>query len=362
MGVFSSIGTTFESSISSFTATTASGVIGLITPVVLTAVTLYFTITGYMIMAGRISEPLGDVMIKGAKIALIAMVGLSTGNFMTYVVGAAHGLEGDFLSAMGSPSGNIYQLMDDSWEKGYMAVSTAFTEAGDLNFLTEASKMLVLLLAGLLGLAGLVALCAVGAGIIMLAKMALVVVLGFGPLFVCALMFPATVQWFSGWLSSVLNYIFTSVIVGAFLIIFINIFVTQVDFLSTDFANTDAEGFASTVLLDCVQLFLIAVISAYSMMQVPPVAAALAGGVSIGAQSLTSMVKGAVNNTKSVSGAAASTVTGAAGTAGRMTFGAANIATRGGAGRMAGRASSAASTRLQNISNRYMKRDNSINS
>ena len=362
MGVFTSIGTTFESSISSMTASTASGVIGLITPVVLTAVTLYFTITGYMIMAGRISEPLGDVMIKGAKIALIAMVGLSTGNFMTYVVGAAHGLEGDFLGAMGSSAGNIYQLMDNSWEKGYVAVSSAFTEAGDLNFLTEAAKMIVLLLAGLVGLAGLVALCAIGAGIVMLAKMALVVVLGFGPLFVCALMFPTTVQWFSHWLSSVLNYVFTSVIVGAFLLIFINIFVAQVDFLSTDFANSDAEGFASTVLLDCVQLFLIAIVSAYSMMQVPAVAAALAGGVSIGAQSITSMVKGAVTNTTSVAGATVGTAAGAIGTAGRATLGTANVFTRGGAGRMVDRASSATSTRLQNISSRYMKRENSINS
>lgn len=133
MGIFTSIGTTFESSISSFTATTASGVIGMITPVVLIAVTLYFTITGYMIMAGRISEPLGDVMIKGAKIALIAMVGLSTGTFMTYVAGAAHGLEGDFLNAMGSPAVSVYQLLDDSWEQGYTNIAKTFAQAGDLS-------------------------------------------------------------------------------------------------------------------------------------------------------------------------------------------------------------------------------------
>ena len=353
MGVFQTIGTTFESAISGFTATTASGVIGLIAPMILVGVTLYFTITGYMIMAGRISEPLADVMIKGAKIALIAMVGLSTGDFMTYVAGAATGMEREFLSAMGSSSGNIYQLMDDSWTKGYDAVSLAFEQAGDKSFMTEAGAIIVLTLAGVIGIIGLIAICAIGAGIVMMAKMALVVVLGFGPLFVCALMFPATANWFNGWVSAVLNYVFTSVIVGVFLIIFINIFTGYVEGLSNTFSDTSAEGFGQTVLLYCVVLLLVAVVSAYATMQVPAIAAAMAGGVSVGATSLTTMMRQSYATTQNTATSAASTV----GSAGKVTYGAANIATRGGAGR----AVSSASSRLANISNRYMKNNNSIN-
>ena len=354
MGIFSSIGTTFESSISSFTATTASGVIGMITPLVLIAVTLYFTITGYMIMAGRISEPLSDVMIKGAKIALIAMIGLSTSTFMTYVAGAAQGLEGDFLNAMGSPAVSVYQLLDNSWEQGYTNVSQLFEEASDKNFLTEAPAIIALFFSGIAGILALVALCSIGAGIVMVAKMSLVVVLGFGPLFICALMFPATANWFNSWLSAVLKYVFTSAFVSAFLIIFINLFLHYNNYMTQDLtpANMDADGSIQNIIYGCVSFLIVAVIAVYGMKEVPGIAAALAGGVASGATSLTSMMSNSVRSVSSPAKSAAGATT----TAAKMTYGAANIASRG----ALGRAGQATSTRLQNISDRYMKRDNSI--
>lgn len=354
MSLFTTIGTTFESSISSFTATTASGVIGMITPLILIGVTLYFTITGYMIMAGRISEPLGDVMIKGAKISLIAMVGLSTGTFMTYVAGAAHGLEGDFLNAMGSSATNVYQLLDNSWEQGYANVAQIFAEASDKSFLTEASAMIALFFAGIIGVLALAALSGIGAGIVMVAKMSLVVVLGFGPLFICALMFPATANWFNSWLSAVLKYVFTSAFVSAFLIIFINLFLHYNNYMSQDLSaiNMDAEGSIQTIIYGCVSFLIVALISIYGMREVPGIAAALAGGVASGATSITSMMS---NSVRSITSPAKS-VAGVTTTTAKMTYGAANIASRG----ALGRAGQATSTRLQNISNRYMKRDNSI--
>ncbi len=346
MGVFTTIGTTFESAISGFTATTASGVIGMIAPVVLIGVTLYFTITGYMIMAGRISEPLADVMIKGAKIALIAMVGLSTGDFMTYVVGAATGLEKDFLSAMGSGSNNIYQLMDDAWTKGIDIVGIAFEQAGDKNFLTEAGAIIVLTLSGAIGIIGLVAICTIGAGIVMMAKMALVVVLGFGPLFVCALMFPTTANWFYGWLSAVLNYIFTTVVTSAILLIFINIFSNYVSQFALVFDNMDVEGAGQMVLLYCVVLLLVSLISAFVTYQAPSIAAAMAGGVAMGATSLMTMASKSSSNVIQPAGKAAASTA-------KMTYGAANLATRGDLHR-------GVSSRLTNISSRYMKQNNSM--
>ena len=96
-------------------------------------------------------------------------------------------------------------------------------------------------------------------------------------------------------------------------------------------------------------LLLIAVISAYATMQAGAIATAMAGGVSVGATALTTMMRQSYNQTKAIAAPAAST-------AGKMTFGAANIATRGGAGRMVSNASS----RLANVSNRYMKNNNSM--
>ncbi len=299
MGIFTYIGTSFESSISSFVATTASGVIGLITPVVLTAVTLYFTITAYMIMAGRISDPLGDVMIKGAKIALIAMVGLSTGNFMNYVVGAAQGLEGDFLGAMGSSAGNIYELLDNSWTQGYENVAKIWAQVGDMDLLTEASGLIALFIAGLIASISLAVLCSVAAGTVMIAKISLVVVLGFGPLFICALMFPTTANYFSSWLNTVLTYIFTSVIAIAFLVIFLQVYMHYNDFMTADLTaeNMDAEGSIQNIIYGGMCFLIVSVVSIAGMRQVPSIASSLVGGMGLQSASLASMLKPATKGT-----------------------------------------------------------------
>ena len=355
MGMFSEMGNGFETAISSLVQSSASGVIGMIAPLILIGVTLYFTITGYMIMAGRISEPLSDVMIKGVKISLVSMVGLSTGSFLNYVVNGAHDLEAGLLSAIGA-SGSVYELLDNSWEKSSIAISTFFEMAGDLNFMTNFTEIIILFLAGLLGLIGVVAMCVIAAGIIMMAKMALVVVLGLGPLFVCALMFPATAGWFDSWLRTVLNYVLTTVIVATFLLIFVNIylgFMTNMsDFLT---ANADAEGVVTEILFHSVITLMIALVSCYAMMQAPTISAGLAGGVAISSISLTAMMGKSFGKESAIAGASAITSKTASAT-GKMGYNAANVASRG----ALGRAGQATSTRLQNISNRYMKRDNSI--
>lgn len=355
MGIFTEMGNGFEASISSLVQSSASGVIGMVTPLLLIGVTLYFTITGYMIMAGRISEPLSDVMIKGAKIALVAMVGLSTGSFMSYVVNGAHELEASLLSAIGA-NGSVYQVLDKSWETSSIAISTFFEMAGDLNFMTNFSEIVILFLAGVLGLIGLVAMCFIAAGIIMTAKIALVVVLGLGPLFVCALMFPVTAGWFDSWLRTVLNYVLTTVIVATFLLIFIDIylgFMTGMSEFMT--ANANKKGVVTEVLFHSVITLLIALVSCFAMLQAPTISAGLAGGVAISAISLTSMAGKAFGKESAIAGAGRMTSK-AASTAGKASFGMANIATRGGAER----ASKALTTHRQNIASRYFKRDNSM--
>lgn len=362
MGIFTTIGNDFESAIGSFVSGTAANVIGVISPWMLGAVTLYFLITGYMIMAGRISEPLSDILIKGAKIALVAMVGLNSGEFMSYVANAVTSLEKDLLSAVGGKNAtSIYTILDDSYQKGWDGIAQAFQQAGALSFMTEAGAVLMLLLTGVIGICGLVAISCIGAGIVLLAKMALVVTLGLGPLFICCLMFPATAGWFDSWLRTCLNYVLTTVIVAAFIVIFINVYLKVVSGLTDLFASgSDAEGLASGALAYSVLILLVAIVSSYVMLQAPSIASSLAGGISVAGTSLTTMIRQSAGQ---VAGGAKAAAEGAS-NAGKMTFGAANVASRGAAERGAASVSGGLS---RNVSNRYaqwMRRDgsNSINS
>ena len=206
--LFTKMGTTFETAIGSFVSGTASNVIDMIAPWILISVTIYFLVTGYMVMAGRISEPLSDILIKGGKIALIAMIGLNSAQFMNYAVGSITDLEAKLLGAVGGQgTASIYGLLDNSYAKGWDAIAQAFEQASNLSFMTEAASILVLILSGFIGILGLVAVTCVGGFIVILSKMALIVVLGLGPFFICCLMFPATAGWFDSWLKTCLNYV-----------------------------------------------------------------------------------------------------------------------------------------------------------
>jgi type IV secretory pathway VirB6-like protein len=215
----------------------------------------------------------------------------------------------------------------------------------------------MLLIVGIIGIVGLVVMTSIAAGIILLSKMAVVVALGLGPLFVCCLMFPATAGWFDSWLKTCLTYVLTAVIVAAFLVIFINVYLKVVEHLTTLFATGgDSEGATSGALAYAITILLVTVISSFVMLQSPNIAASLAGGVSVASMSLTGMLKQSGAQVAGGMGA----VSGAAKGAGKMTYGAANIASRGALER-------GASGLSQNVANRYaqhMRRDgnNSINS
>lgn len=342
MGVFTTIGNTFETAISGFAETTSAGMIGLIFPLVTIAVTLYFTITGYLFMAGRTQDSLPDLMIKGTKIWLVAMVGLNTGNFVRYAI-AIQGLEADFIGAMGG-SGTSFAVLDRLWEKSLDSISQLLTFTGRLN-ITSIGAIFLALIIILIIAACFAFLCSLACGILLLAKCALVIVLGFGPLFVCALMFPITRSWFDGWLRSALTYIFTITIATAVILIFIHVLDNQVTKL-----NNTLSGLASTTngaLDDCfvatIIICITSLVSGYILRAVPQIAASLVGGVAIGAVSLAQMAgspfSGLARNTKAAINTAGSyTRAPAAAARGAVAAGQATVA----AGKATGRAAVAA--------------------
>lgn len=304
MGIFTTIGNTFETAISGFAETTSAGMIGLIFPLVTIAVTLYITITGYLFMAGRTQDSLPDLMIKGTKIWLVAMVGLNTGNFVQYAIDGIKGLETDFIGAMGG-SGTSFATLDDMWTKSLDSISQLLTFAGRLN-ITSIGAIFLALIIILIIAASLAFLCSLACGILLLAKCALVIVLGFGPLFVCALMFPVTRSWFDGWIRSALTYIFTITIATAVILIFIRVLDGQVAKLNNTLAGlaSTTNGVLDNCFVAAIIICITSLVSGFILRAVPQIAAGLVGGVAIGAVSLAHMAgspfSGLARNTKAV--------------------------------------------------------------
>lgn len=149
MGVFNAIGTALEQASTSMISTSVSSIISAITPAVTTGVIIYFMITGYMVLAGRISEPIGDVCIKAAKIAIVSTLFLSTGGIMSYVVSGVNGIESMFVNAItGGGSANTFQTLDDILDKSIDSAANCINQAENLSW-TDTGQIFAYYLTGI---------------------------------------------------------------------------------------------------------------------------------------------------------------------------------------------------------------------
>ena len=220
-GAFESLGSNFESAIAGYAEDMSGALIGSLTPIISTCVILYFMLKGYLYMSGRAEGAISDTVITAFKIALISSIALNTGNFISDGIGFINGVEDLLLSALPSstPLTSVWSSVDELWsnvESGSAALLKLISEI-DIGI----SNIGKALLHGILLVAVLIAFIAASAllvlaslGVIIVAKLSLVIILGFGPLFLCTLMFPITRAWFDGWLKACLTPIFTMVVMA----------------------------------------------------------------------------------------------------------------------------------------------------
>lgn len=290
MEIFSKIGGIYETATASFVDGAASSIISTITPVVTTGVIIYFMITGYMVIAGRISEPIGDVLIKCFKIGLVATLCLSIGGITNYVVGGMNGIENMLISAVGGGDNkSVYQMLDANVETALKTISSIDKELAKLDF-WQIGKAFSLLLTQIIILLGAAVITIIGAALLMLAKVSLTIILALSPLFIAGLMFPITAKFFDSWFSQALNFILVGVIV---------IFVCSFAMNSFDIVINDiklAIGSGATFPIQSLFILLaLTFVNTFVLKQAPALAQGLAGGMASAGASLTGMLVAAKN-------------------------------------------------------------------
>ncbi|KIF91615.1 hypothetical protein NX88_11375 [Neisseria meningitidis] len=122
---FKELGQAYEQAANSLVNNSISTLISQLTPVITTGLTLYILITGYMVVAGRIQDPISDILIKLTKWTIIAFIALNAGTITSYLMGGFNGLEKTILGAFGSDSFNVYESLDNSLEDGLVAAAKA---------------------------------------------------------------------------------------------------------------------------------------------------------------------------------------------------------------------------------------------
>ncbi|KAB2692510.1 type IV secretion system protein, partial [Ochrobactrum sp. Kaboul] len=168
-------------------------------------------------------------------------------------------------NAGGASAANVIDL---AAEQGADYVSEAFSEAGFFG-----SEGLTYAAIGIVGALATAAVVGVGAVFVTVAKVALTILAGLGPLFILALLFQPTARFFEQWCAQVLNYALTIVLFAVVFTLLMDIFRGYMS--GAHFDGTQSVGYT------LIGMLVISVVSVGLLLQLPNIASGLAGGVGI---------------------------------------------------------------------------------
>lgn len=319
--MFAWVGSQFDAVLNTYVIGVVSALMAGITPIALTAMTLWVTLYGWAVLRNEVHETVPTFVWKVFKMGLILAFALQSGFYIANIADTANalgtGVATTFLPAAADPMTitSPYVLLDAFNEKASQLVLDLLKDAG-------ITRLDLMFAATVCAIGNVIFLC-IALFVVTLAKLVLTFVIAIGPIFVLCLAWRPTARFFDSWLSMLLNAVVLtwfalfalglSAFMGDALVQAIQV---NGGFLSATF-NVVAES-----LKYCVVMVLMAIIC----LQAPSLAAALTGGAAIqqGVQMIqnTLMVAGlrsavSARNAPSGAGGVIQAGAGVAGVAGR---------------------------------------------
>lgn len=288
--IFQWVGGSVDAMLDTFVSQTASNAIYGFQMLVLTCVSLYFVLMGYSIAIGAIEAPGRAFFKQCVKIIIIAAFCVTPEWYASTVVSAIHGLESgiaDIMASSSARSSNIYQVLDESMNRGLNVAYDIFGKMAKRE-LYEIGHMFWDVLNALMMAVGVFLIHLPAAATIIMAKLGLSTLLGIGPIFIVALMFPVTAQWFDRWFQQVMTFVLDIAITMVVASVGIGLFRKLAD-------KVLAPGVIDHPMATFVQIIALAVIVLFALKKTSGLGAALAGGISFGAVTFRSMSEGIRN-------------------------------------------------------------------
>lgn len=275
--------------LSGYAEKVSSSLITQLSPVITTCVIIYFIFSGWMVLAGRSQNTIGDTVIKATKISFIAYFGLNAGNFINFVLPTVQGLEVMLSKAIGNQN-SAWLVLDTFFYNLWYTVSDVggaflrnlfqdFSFFGDDGLLELLIIFLFVFAMAIIGSFTTFVITMV----LLAATIGLPIILGFGPLFICTLMFPVTRQWFDGWLRSAVGLIFTLIIAVSLVSLLDHITMQQIKAIKAmQISNTSIAEFQGRLA------FLMFVMAAILVIffKISSISSALVGGLSLSSLNL----------------------------------------------------------------------------
>ncbi|AGF76489.1 type IV secretion system protein [Bartonella vinsonii] len=250
----------------------SSKVIATITPFVSIGLTIAFIVYGWLVIRGAIDMPASEFLSRCLRISIITSMALSVGLYQQEIANVIIEMPHNLLSALmkDAPNNNqLISLIDKVAESGFTRASEAFEESAFLD-----SNGLLYGLFGILILLATSFLAAIGGAFILMAKIALVLLVGLGPLFIIALLWQPTYRFFEQWISQILSYIILIVLLATIFSLMMNIFANYMIDLKFDGKQNVGLTLGGALILSIISIIL--------LLKLSSIANALAKGVTFG--------------------------------------------------------------------------------
>ena len=273
---YSTLLSRLDSPLNAYWSGAAASIASAFSPVATTLVTIYIILWGWSLMRGVISEPVTDGIARILRLTIIVALAINTGIYNGYLAGllweSPEALAGVISgSASGSTAmsfldqlmGQFYELAQAFNDKAY--ADTGITGLPDLSLWATGWALLA---AGTM-------LTAYTAFLFILAKIALAILLGVGPIFILMTVFGPTKRFFDVWIGQALNYVFLVLLTASAVKLIMGIVQAYMNAVLSPAAVDPSIMQALPGVVFCF-------IGVLVMMQLPSIASALGGGVAIG--------------------------------------------------------------------------------
>jgi type IV secretion system protein VirB6 len=228
------------------------------------ALVLYIVLYGIAIVRGAIAEPMIDFVIRGMKLAILFALA-TTVAYSNYVTQPLFHLLPDTLARAisGADVPNIGGSFDQFFSRAAYLGEKIGQQATPVNIAPVIEQAAVVVIGAIAA--------ALGFGIVTLAKVALALLVTLGPIFIACSLFESTHRFFFGWLSQCVNYL----VLFALIITLFQLVLAMVASQWETINGQDAQAGGLLFIALCV-------LGAIFFLQVPSLAAGIAGGASTG--------------------------------------------------------------------------------
>src|ERR1700722_7337322 len=266
MGFFVTFANWLNTQLATYIGDSTARLASVLEPAVVTLATIYVMAWGYLHLTGKIDEPVMTGVKRILVLALILGVGLRLWLYNTVIVDTFYNAPAQLAAAViGSP--DPVGTIDTIWDRGGTVAGILWDRGSTFSF-DIGFRVAAVLVWCLIGL-----LCVYAMFLLALSNIALAVLLALGPLFIALLLFETTKRFFQAWIAQLATYAFITlltVMISALLLKIVDSYAAQ------------SAALGSAILtVDALNMLLIAALVLLVLRQIMPIAAGLAGGISL---------------------------------------------------------------------------------